>query len=115
MKSFRLTEDEMSLLAEKYPTPFMVMSLDRVVENYRYLRKRLPMVNVFYAMKANSTPAALLKLSELGSNFDVASPGEMRLLSSLGIKGQQMIYANPVKTVEGIQLAGWIKNRDIPL
>ena len=48
-------------------------------------------------------------------NFDVASPGEMRLLSSLGIKGQQMIYANPVKTVEGIQLAGWIKNRDIPL
>ena len=35
MKSFRLTEDEMSLLAEKYPTPFMVMSLDRVVENYR--------------------------------------------------------------------------------
>lgn len=105
MKSFRLTEDEMSLLAEKYPTPFMVMSLDRVVENYRYLRKRLPMVNVFYAMKANSTPAALLKLSELGSNFDVASPGEMRLLSSLGIKGQQMIYANPVKTVEGIQLA----------
>ena len=63
MKSFRLTEDEMSLLAEKYPTPFMVMSLDRVVENYRYLRKRLPMVNVFYAMKAKSTPAALLKLS----------------------------------------------------
>lgn len=30
MKSFRLTEEEMEYLADRYPTPFMVVSLDRV-------------------------------------------------------------------------------------
>ena len=38
----------------------------------------------------------------LGSNFDVASAGEIRLLSKMGVSGEKMIYANPVKTIEGL-------------
>lgn len=97
MKSFRLTEEEMVYLADRYPTPFMVVSLDRVERNYRYLRERLPRVKVFYAIKANSEPAILQRMAALGSNFDVASIGEIRLLASLGVPGSRMIYANPVK------------------
>ena len=44
-------------------------------------------------------------MASLGSNFDVASPGEMRLLHSIGVEGDRMIYANPVKTLEGLRLA----------
>lgn len=105
MKSFRLTEDEMNHLAGRFETPFMVVSLNKVEENYLRLRQQLPRVKVFYAMKANPTPEVLLRLAALGSNFDVASPGEMRMLSSLGIAGDRMVYANPVKTLAGIKLA----------
>ena len=52
MKSFRLTEKEMVSLAKKYPTPFVVVSLEQVAYNYRFMREHMPMVNVFYAMKA---------------------------------------------------------------
>ena len=97
MKSFRLTEEEMAYLADRYPTPFMVVSLDRVEQNYRYLCERLPRVKIFYAIKANSEPAILQRMAALGSNFDVASIGEIRLLASLGVPGSRMIYANPVK------------------
>lgn len=97
MKSFRLTEEEMAYLADRYPTPFMVVSLDRVEQNYRYLCESLPRVKIFYAIKANSEPAILQRMAALGSNFDVASIGEIRLLASLGVSGSRMIYANPVK------------------
>lgn len=70
MKSFRLTEEEMEYLADRYPTPFMVVSLDRVEKNYRYLCEKLPRVKVFYAIKANSEPAILQRMAALGSNFD---------------------------------------------
>lgn len=105
MKSFRLTEEEMDYLAERYPTPFMVVSLEKVEENYHYLRRWLPQVKVFYAIKANSEPAVLQRLAALGSNFDVASEGEIRLMQSLGVDGSRMIYANPVKPAASIRMA----------
>lgn len=95
----------MNYLAERYPTPFMVVSLDRVEQNYQYLRTRLPQVKVFYAIKANPEPAILHRMAALGSCFDVASEGEIRLLSSLGVDGSRMIYANPVKPSASILLA----------
>lgn len=104
-RNFHLTEDEKNFLADRFETPFMVISLNKVQENYLYLKKQLPRVKVFYAMKANSTPEVLLHLANLGSNFDVASPGEMRALNALGISGSRMVYANPVKTLSGIKLA----------
>lgn len=104
-RNFHLTEDEKNFLADRFETPFMVISLNKVQENYLYLKKQLPRVKVFYAMKANSTPEVLLQLANLGSNFDVASPGEMRTLNALGISGSRMVYANPVKTLSGIKLA----------
>ena len=105
MKSFKLTEKEMNDLADKYPTPFLVASLDKISENYAFLQKNLPRAKVFFAMKANPTGAILQRMASLGSNFDVASPGEMRLLHSIGVEGDRMIYANPVKTLEGLRLA----------
>ena len=104
-RNFHLTEDEKNFLADRFETPFMVISLNKVQENYLYLKKQLPRVKVFYAMKANSTPEVLLQLANLGSNFDVASPGEMRALNALGISVSRMVYANPVKTLSGIKLA----------
>lgn len=103
MKSFRLTEKEMNAMAERIQTPFLVTSLDKVAENYRFLRTHLPRASVYYAIKANPTPEVLQMLAEMGSHFDVASAGEIEALAELGIDGSRMIYANPVKDAKGLQ------------
>ena len=41
MKSFKLTEKEMNDLADKYPTPFLVASLDKISETLTRIEKRL--------------------------------------------------------------------------
>ena len=105
MKSFRLTEKEMTRLAEKYPTPFVVVSLEQVAYNYRFLREHMPMVNIFYAMKANPSPKLLETMVELGASFDTASAGEIETLHRMGVSGERMIYANPVKTPVGLRAA----------
>ena len=105
MKNFRLTEKEMNAMAERVPTPFLVASLDKVEENYQFMRQHLPRAGVYYAMKANPTPAILRRLAGLGSHFDVASAGEMEQLYGLGVNGSQMIYANPVKDTRGLRAA----------
>jgi len=98
MKNFKLTREQMELLAEKYQTPLLTVSLEQIAYNYLFLRNNLPRVQVFYAMKANPAQPILEKMAELGSNFDVASEGEIRRLSEMGVAGERMIYANPVKT-----------------
>ena len=103
MKSFRLTEKEMNAMAERIQTPFLVTSLDKVAENYRFLRTHLPRAGVYYAIKANPTPEVLQMLAEMGSHFDVASAGEIEALVELGVDGSRMIYANPVKDAKGLQ------------
>ena len=105
MKNFRLTEKEVKTLAKRYPTPFLVASLDKVEENYQFMRRHLPRAGVFYAMKANPTPEILSRLAGLGAHFDVASAGEMEILHELGVDGSQMIYANPVKDRRGLEAA----------
>jgi len=105
MRSFRLTEQEMNDLADKYPTPFLVASLDKIEENYDFLQRNLPRVHVFYAMKSNPAEPVVQKMASLGACFDVASAGEMECLHKMGIDGSRMIYANPVKTQQGLQLA----------
>ena len=102
-KYFRLNKEETEALAQEYGTPLLVLSLEQVEKNYRLLRTHLPRVKVFYAIKANPHRRILELMRDLGSNFDVASDGEIMELSSLGVDGSRMIYANPMKTVNGLR------------
>lgn len=101
-KYFRLNKEETEALAQEYGTPLLVLSLEQIEKNYRLLRTHLPRVKVFYAIKANPHRRILELMRDLGSNFDVASDGEIMELSSLGVDGSRMIYANPMKTVNGL-------------
>ena len=102
-KYFRLNKEETEALAQEYGTPLLVLSLEQIKKNYRLLRTHLPRVKVFYAIKANPHRRILELMRDLGSNFDVASDGEIMELSSLGVDGSRMIYANPMKTVNGLR------------
>lgn len=102
-KYFRLNKEETEALAQEYGTPLLVLSVEQIEKNYRLLRTHLPRVKVFYAIKANPHRRILELMRDLGSNFDVASDGEIMELSSLGVDGSRMIYANPMKTVNGLR------------
>ncbi len=100
---FQLSQDAVTKLAENFETPLLVLSLDQIEKNYCFLKTHLPKVRLHYAMKANPDLRILERLSELGTSFDVASDGEIRTLAELGIQGQRMIYANPIKTLGGFR------------
>lgn len=102
-KYFQLNQAAVEALAEKYGTPLLVLSLEQIEKNYNLLRTHMPRVKVFYAIKANPHRRILELMRDLGSNFDVASDGEIMELASLGVDGSRMIYANPMKTVNGLR------------
>jgi ornithine decarboxylase len=105
IESFKLTQTAVELLAEKYGSPLMVLSLAQVKVNYNYLAERLPGVKLHYAVKSNPDKRLVRTLGETGAYFDVASDGEMLDLSAMGIHPDRLIYANPVKTANGMAVA----------
>ena len=100
---FQLSQDAVNQLAERYGTPLLVLSLEQVEKNYDLLRTHIPQMKIHYAMKANPDLRILETMINKGSEFDVASDGEINLLSSIGVSGDRMIYANPIKTESGLQ------------
>ena len=86
-------------------TPFLVVDLDVVRRQYLSLTAALPGTEVFYAVKANPAPEVLSLLIELGSNFDVASCGEIELCLGLGADPARLSYGNTVKKERDIAAA----------
>jgi len=93
-------------LAENQPvTPCLVVDLDVVAEAYRELRRYLPLASVFYAVKANPAREVVSLLGDLGSNFDVASPSEVRLCLDTGIAAERISFGNTIKKERDIAFA----------
>src|SRR6202044_1567033 len=86
-------------------TPFLVVDLDIVRRQYVSLTAALPGTEVFYAVKANPAPEVLSLLIGLGSNFDVASRGEIELCLGLGADPARLSYGNTVKKEPAIAAA----------
>ena len=102
-KHFQLSREAVEKLASQYGTPLLVLSLEEVKKNYQVLKKYMPQVRIHYAIKANPHPEILRVMADMGSCFDVASDGEIRTLSAMGVEGGRMIYANPVKLGVGLE------------
>jgi ornithine decarboxylase len=94
-------------LARKHGTPLFIVDHKELRRNYELFKKRLPRVQAYYAVKANSDPAIVETLYAAGASFDVASIAEFRLvhenIKSLSDKKRQdfiwdkIIYAHPIK------------------
>ncbi|BCN92544.1 ornithine decarboxylase [Thiomicrorhabdus immobilis] len=92
-------------LVAKHETPFMVLDLEEVDYQYKSLQAALPGVKLFYALKSLSHPELIKRLKSLGSYFDLATIGEVELVESLGIKGDQCIHTHPIKKDKEIKRA----------
>ncbi|MDR3349987.1 MAG: type III PLP-dependent enzyme [Acidaminococcales bacterium] len=100
---FRLTQNAVKQLADVYDTPFLVLSLEQIENNYRLLQKYMPQVKIHYAVKANPDKNIVAAINRLGGCFDVASGGEITELAALNIASDRMLYANPFKTDAGLK------------
>lgn len=89
--------DRAVALAETLPTPFLVLSTSRVHATVRTLRRCLPRVELFYAMKSNPDPELLRLLNELVDGIDVASYGEVMLADAAGVSPDRLFHSNPIK------------------
>jgi len=106
-------------LAEREGTPLLIIDHDIIRANYEKLRKHLPRVGLYFAIKANPEPQIIRTLYPLNSGYDVASlPEYEAVLDNLPAKlrgkklddfiWDKIIVANtikPVKTLE--QLANY--------
>ena len=85
------------LLSQTYPTPFLVLSPSRIIKSISILRKNLPGVKIFYAMKSNPNKAILQIIKNLVDGIDVASYGESSICREIGISSDNIIHTNPIK------------------
>ena len=63
-------------LADRHGTPLFIIDHDAIRRNYRHFKKHLPLVQVYYAVKANSNQEIIKTLFDEGCSFDVASYNE---------------------------------------
>jgi len=86
-------------------TPCLVVDLDVVEGNYLGLAASLQPAEIYYAVKANPAGEILRLLARRGSNFDVASRGEIELCLEAGIPAARLSFGNTIKKQSDIAYA----------
>ena len=93
-------------IAENKPqTPYLIVDLDVVENNYLAIRRTLPVAEIFYAVKADPAPEVVKRLVGLGASFDVASPAEVELVLEAGAKPEKVSLGNTIKKEKDIKWA----------
>ena len=97
-------------IAREHGTPVFIIDHEKIRENYREFREKLPDVQAYFAVKANSNPEIIKTMYDMGASFDVASFPEFMLvhenIKHLSEKEQEdfiwnkIIYANTIKPAD---------------
>lgn len=86
-------------------TPYLVMDREKIAEKAAVIGRNIRNSSVFYAVKANPDIEVLRLINELGLGFEIASEGELQILSDLGVSPERIISSNPLKTLKFLKLA----------
>jgi len=90
---------------EKTETPFLLIDKDKVREKTTMIGRNIKNAKVFYAVKANPDIEILRFLNGLNLGFEIASEGELEILSSIGVEPSRIISSNPVKSLKFLKIA----------
>lgn len=90
---------------ERIETPFLLIDKDKMREKTSRIGRYIQQSKVFYAVKANPDIEILRYLNRLKMNFEIASEGELGILSSIRVKPSRIISSNPVKSLKFLKLA----------
>lgn len=89
--------DEVRRLVATYGSPLLIVDCERVRTQYRRLAKALPGVDLHYALKPLPHPAVVRTVAQLGGFLDLATTGEVQLITRLGIDPARCIHTHPIK------------------
>lgn len=92
-------------LVRQHGSPLLVVYREKLLQQLELLRKQLPGVVHYYAIKAFPYHEVLKILADAGASFDVASAGEIEMLQKLNISGRQTIHTHPIKKSNEIKAA----------
>jgi ornithine decarboxylase len=93
------------IAAQSFPTPYLVVDLKEITNNFQSLRVALPNTEIYYAVKANPAPEILQLLVKLGSKFDAASIPEILSCLEAGARPAQISFGNTIKKAVDIAKA----------
>ena len=88
---------EIQRLVAEFGSPLLLIDCQRIREQYRKLHKALPGVDLHYALKPLPHPAVVETITELGGWLDLATTGEVQLVTRLGIDPARCIHTHPIK------------------
>ena len=86
-------------------TPFLIIDLNKIDKKYDELKKNLPFVKIYYAVKANPQDKIIKLLAKKGSCFDVATIYELDQLLKLKISPDRISFGNTIKKEKDISYA----------
>lgn len=84
-------------LVAEFGSPLLVIDCERVRRQYQALHRALPGVDLHYALKPLPHPAVVNTIVELGGFLDLATTGEVELVTRLGVDPQRCIHTHPIK------------------
>ncbi|HXR53227.1 MAG TPA: type III PLP-dependent enzyme [Steroidobacteraceae bacterium] len=96
---------EVQRLVATFGSPLLIIDCERVRAQYRRLQKALPGVDLHYALKPLPHPAVVRTVAALGGWLDLATTGEVQLVTKLGIDPARCIHTHPIKRDKDIRNA----------
>ncbi|MEX2353984.1 MAG: type III PLP-dependent enzyme [Gammaproteobacteria bacterium] len=84
-------------LVNEYGSPLLVLDCEVLRNQYRRLKKALPKVDLYFAIKALPNETVITALHKEGCHFDIATQGEVKLLEKNGISAKKTIHTHPIK------------------
>lgn len=118
IKNFPFSNDEIVMLAKKFPTPFHLYDEQFIRETVRGLNKAFswcPGFRNHFAVKATPNPYILQTLKEEGCGTDCSSIAELVLSEKMGFKGEEVMFTSnntPIKEFAKAKDIGAIVNID---
>ena len=96
---------EVRRLVGSFGSPLLIVDCERVRIQYRRLSKALPGVDLHYALKPLPHPAVVRTVARLGGFLDLATTGEVQLITRLGLDPARCIHTHPIKRDQDIRNA----------
>ncbi|HYQ48435.1 MAG TPA: type III PLP-dependent enzyme, partial [Thermodesulfovibrionales bacterium] len=85
--------------------PYLLMDKAKVRQKVHGIGKNIRNAEVFYAVKANPDIEVLKLINNQGIGFEIASEGELNILSSIGVSSDRIITSNPIKSFRFLRMA----------
>ena len=101
-----MSENELiQSLVARHGAPLLILNCDAVRRQYQLLSTALPGVTLHYALKPLPHAAVVQTLLEEGASFDLATNGEVDMVSAAGVPAENTIHSHPIKRDSDIRHA----------